>query len=93
MAIVNQTKYCNYFKRSVRETSDEHGGAHMGFSERTDTILQCTNWQTKRMRCFSTVLTEIPGHQLSVMLYPLGKASQNHGNIITAVTYVMNQCQ
>ena len=41
-AIVNQTNTgWNPFKANVGDTSERRGGAHMGFSERIDTIL---NW-------------------------------------------------
>ena len=41
-AIVNQTNIgASYFKGNVRETSERRDGAHMGFSQRIDTIL---NW-------------------------------------------------
>ena len=32
-------KHWNRFKDNVWETSEKRGGAHMGFSERIDTIL------------------------------------------------------
>jgi len=38
-AIVRPTNIGNHFKGNVREASERRGGAHTGFSEHTDTIL------------------------------------------------------
>ena len=38
-AIVNQTNIGTVSKATFGKTSERWGGAHMGFSERTDTIL------------------------------------------------------
>ena len=39
-------EHWNHFKVIVRETSERQGGAHVGFSERIDTILNWTELDT-----------------------------------------------
>ena len=39
-------KHLNCFKGNVAETSEKWGGAHMGFSEHIDTILNWTELKT-----------------------------------------------
>ena len=43
-------QHWNCFKGNVGETSERQGGAHMGFPERTDTILNWAEWNWTQMK-------------------------------------------
>ena len=49
-------EHWNRFKGNVGETSERRGGAHMGFSERIDIILNWTKW-TELSQSFERCIT------------------------------------
>ena len=63
-------EHWNHFKGNVGDTSERRGGAHMGFSERIDTILNCTELNCCAYLCLLSIPVDKARNTSSSVPFP-----------------------